>query len=305
LFLTLVEAHRQGVATRKIQKVTEELCGYRVPGSTFSAWNKSLSHELQGFRERPLEGEYPFVIVDAQVHKLRRHNSIVTEAALTAAGVSSSGYREVLGVTMGNSENEHCWREFFLSLKKRGLKGVRMIVSDDHAGLVTAAGMCFQGSIWQRCQYHFGKNVRSHLPMRLHGEISGRLKSIWDSSDRATREVLISKLLDDYHGHKGFVEWFEENVEDCLAVFDQPPTHRKRLRTTNCIERMNEEIRRRTEPIRIFPSREAALRMLTALWEDIHESWITGRVYLNMETLKEWEERKENPDQTRDEEMVL
>ena len=120
----------------------------------------------------PLEGEHPFVIADAQLNKICRNKSIVTEAALAAVKVSSCGYREVLGLTKGNSENEHSWREFFLSLKKRGLKGVRMIVSDYHAGLVTAAGVCFQGSTWQRCQYHFGKNVRSHLPMRLHGEIS-------------------------------------------------------------------------------------------------------------------------------------
>lgn len=275
LFLTLVETHRQGVATRKIQKVTEELCGDKVPGSTFSAWNKSLDRELSEFRERPLEGDYPFVIVDAQVHKLRRNRSIVTEAALTAVGISASGHREVIGLAMGNSENEHSWREFFLSLKKRGLKGVRMVISDDHVGLVTAARMCFQGCTWQRCQYHFGKNVRSHLPRRLHGEISGRLKSIWEAPDRATSDILISRLLEDYRHYKGFDEWFEENVEDCLAVFEQPPSHRRRLRTTNGIERMNEEIRRRTEPLRIFPSREGAMRMLTALWEDIHESWIT------------------------------
>ena len=164
MFLTLVETHRQGVATRKIQKVTEELCGDKVPGSTFSAWNKSLDRELSEFRERPLEGEYPFVIVDAQVHKLRRNRSIVTEAALTAVGISSSGLREVIGLAMGNSENEHSWREFFLSLKKRGLKGVRMVISDDHVGLVTAARMCFQGCTWQRCQYHFGKNVGAIFP---------------------------------------------------------------------------------------------------------------------------------------------
>ncbi len=293
LFLTLVETYRKGVATRKIQAITEELCGDRIPKSTISAWCKKLDEELADFRERRLDGEYPYIVVDAQIHRIRRNRAIVTEAALVAEGVTASGHREVIGVSMGDSESERTWREFFLSLRKRGLKGVRTVVSDDHTGLVNAARMCFQGSQWQRCQYHFRMNARSRVPRRLRSEISRRIQSIWDASDRKTCDLLIREFLSDYGRYTDLVSWLEENIEDCLAVFELPPEHRRRLRTTNGVERMHEEIRRRTIPIRIFPSRESALRMLTALWQDIHENWLTGRCYLNMEVLKEWEASQE------------
>ena len=293
LFLTLVETYRKGVATRKIQAITEELCGDRIPKSTISAWCKKLDEELADFRERRLDGEYPYIVVDAQIHRIRRNRAIVTEAALVAEGVTASGHREVIGVSMGDSESERTWREFFLSLRKRGLKGVRTVVSDDHTGLVNAARMCFQGSQWQRCQYHFRMNARSRVPRRLRSEISRRIQSIWDASDRKTCDLLIREFLSDYGRYTDLVSWLEENIEDCLAVFELPPEHRRRLRTTNGVERMHEEIRRRTIPIRIFPSRESALRMLTALWQDIHENWLTGRCYLNMEVLKEWEANQE------------
>ena len=293
LFLTLVETYRKGVSTRKMQAITEELCGDRIPKSTISAWGKELDEDLADFRDRRLDGEYPYVIVDAQVHRIRRNRAIVPEAALVAEGVTESGHREIIGISMGDSESERTWREFFLSLRKRGLSGVRMVVSDDHTGLVNAARLCFQGSQWQRCQYHFRMNAKSRVPRRLRSEISRRIQSIWDASDRKTCDLLIKEFLRDYSRYTDLISWLDENIEDCLAVFELPPEHRRRLRTTNGVERMHEEIRRRTIPIRIFPSRESALRLLTALWQDIHENWLTGRRYLNMEVLKEWEESQE------------
>lgn len=292
LYLTLVETYRMGVATRKIKTITEELLGDSIPKSTISAWCGELDEELAEFRERPLEGEYPYLIVDAQVHRVRRDRKIVSESLLVAEGVSETGHREVLGLAMGNGESEQTWRDFFLSLHKRGLKGVHTIVSDDHKGLVSAALMCFQGSQWQRCQFHFGRNAKSHLPRRMHSEMHRSLREIWDASDRVTTDYLISKTLSDYSKQPKFCDWLEENIEDCLAVLELPPGHRRRLRTTNGVERMNEEIRRRTIPIRIFPNRESALRMLTALWQDIHENWMTGRRYLDMELIQEWEEER-------------
>ena len=286
-----------GVATRKIKKITEELLGDQIPKSSISAWCTKLDEELKEFRERPLEGEYPYLVVDAQVHRVRRDRKIVSESLLVAEGISETGHREVVGVAMGNGENEQTWRDFFLSLHKRGLKGVQTVVSDDHKGLVSAALMCFQGSQWQRCQFHFGRNARSHLPRRMHSEMHRRLEEIWDSTDRETTDYLISRILSDYSRQPIFCDWLE-NIEDCLAVFELPPGHRRRLRTTNGVERMNEEIRRRTIPVKIFPNRESALRLLTALWQDIHEECVTGRRYLNMELIEEWEEERETESET-------
>ncbi len=292
LYLALVETYRMGVSTRKIKTITEELLGDTIPKSTISTWCIDLDGELEEFRERPLEGEYPYLVVDAQVHRVRRDRKIVSESLLVAEGVSETGYREILGVAMGNSESEQTWKDFFLSLHKRGLKGVHTIVSDDHKGLVSAALMCFQGSQWQRCQFHFSRNARSHLPKRMHSEMHRSLKEIWEANDRETADYLLRRMLSDYGKKEEFCDWLEENIEDCLAILELPPGHRKRLRTTNAVERMNEEIRRRTIPIRIFPNRNSALRMLTALWQDIHENWMTGRKYLDMELIKEWEEER-------------
>ena len=305
LFLTLVETYRKGVATRKIQAITEELCGDRVPGSTISAWCKKLDSELEEFRERRFDRNYPYVVVDAQVHRVRRNHAIVPEAALVAEGINESGFREVIGVSMGDSESERTWREFFLSLRKRGLQNVRMLVSDDHAGLVNAARMCFQGCQWQRCQFHFKENAKSRVLRRKRSEISRRIMSIWNAFDRKTADLLIREFLQDYGHYGDLCNWLEENIEDCLAVLELPPEHRRRLRTTNGVERMHEEIKRRTIPIRIFPSRESALRMITALWQDIHENWITGRCYTDMELLKEWEAKQEIEAEVRDPEGVV
>lgn len=293
LFLTLVETYRMGVATRKIKEVTEELCGDRIPKSTISTWNKELDEELEEFRERQLEVDYPYVVVDAQVHRVRKMRKVLSESVLVAEGVSETGHREVIGITAGNSESEQSWKDFFLSLRKRGLKGVHTIVSDDHKGLVNAAMLCFQGSQWQRCQFHFGRNARSYLPRRKHKELHRRLRSIWDAPDRDTAQILLQNTLGHYSNYRSFCDWLEENIEDCLAVFNLPPEHRRRLRTTNGVERMHEEVKRRTLPIRIFPNRDSALRMITSIWQDIHEHWITGRRYLNMEALQAWEEELE------------
>jgi len=293
LFLALVETYRLGVATRKIKKITEELCGDRIPSSTISAWHKELDDELAEFLERHLEGDYPYVLVDAQVHRVRSHKKVISESVFVAEGIRESGHREVLGVSMGNSENEQSWKDFFLALRKRGLNGVDTIVSDDHKGLVNAAMLCFQGSQWQRCQFHFGRNVRKHLPKKMHSEVHRRLRSIWDAPDRETADLLLQKALDYYKNRKDFCNWLEENIEDTLTIFNLPPEHRRRLRTTNGVERMHEEVKRRTTPVRIFPNRDSALRLIGSIWQDIHEKWITGKRYLNMEALQMWEEEQE------------
>jgi len=293
LFLTLVETYRLGVSTRKIKTITEELCGDIIPKSTISAWCSSLDDELNEFRERPLDTEYPYVVVDAQVKRVRVSRKVVSESVLVAEGISSTGYREVIGVAVGNSESHQTWKDFFLSLRKRGLKGVNTIVSDNHAGLVSAALMCFQGSQWQRCQFHFGRNARGYLPRKMHSEMHRRLKEIWNANTRETADYLINKMLQDYSHRAKFCDWLEENIEDCLAVLELPPEHRRRLRTTNAVERMHEEIKRRTQPIRIFPNRNSVLRMVTALWQDIHEKWLTGRKYLDMDVINEWERERE------------
>ena len=299
LFLTLVEIYRKGVATRKVQDITEELCGDRISKSTVSRYFSQLDGELARFRNRELDGEYPYLVVDAQVHLIRRPDkSITSKAMLVAEGVRYSGHREVLGVAIGDSENEQTWKDFFLDLKQRGLRGVKYVVSDAHVGLVTAARMCFQGCVWQRCQQHFQRNAKGYVSRSKRTALARQLHSVWEASGRDEAKRIADDIARENRHNERLNKLLSTGLEDCLTVFSLPPEHRRRMRTNNSLERMNAEIRRRTRPIRILPSEKGALRLLTSLWQDIHEKWISGRRYLDMTPLEEWNwYEQEDPDE--------
>lgn len=283
LVLAMMEMVVNGVSTRKVTSITEELCGSSFSKSTVSALCLALDPAVQAFRERALEKRYPFVMVDAIYTKVRENGRIRSKGLMIAIGINEQGYREVLGFCCADSETEAGWTAFFRSLKDRGLTQVDMVVSDSHKGLVQAVRQCFQGATWQRCQTHFSRNMLDVCPKKLQPEMKAALKSLYEADDRDTavllRDSMISRFQQDA---PKAVNLLEESFEDVMAVLNLPFSLRRRLRTTNGIERLNEEIRRRERVIRIFPNEESLYRLLGALLMETHDAWQSGKVYLDV-----------------------
>jgi len=292
LVLALMEMGVNGVSTRKVAQITEELCGTEFSKSTVSELCKRLDPVVTAWNNRPLhDNPFPFVIVDALVLKVREESRVRSRGALIGIGVNTDGYREVLGLMLGDSESEASWSEFFGWLKSRGLRGVDLIVSDDHGGLVRAIRRNFQGVTWQRCQTHFLRNILDATPKALQDEVHSRVRAILDAPDHDTARLLLNQVLEAYETKAPkAMAVLEAGFEDATAVLLLPEKYRKRLRTTNALERLNEEIRRRERVIRIFPNRESAIRLIGALLMEIDEKWASGRKYLDMGEYLEWRE---------------
>jgi len=292
LVLALMEMAVNGVSTRKVAQITEELCGTEFSKSTVSELCKRLDPVVTAWNNRPLhDNPFPFVIVDALVLKVREESRVRSRGALIGIGVNTDGYREVLGLMLGDSESEASWSEFFGWLKSRGLRGVDLIVSDDHGGLVRAIRRNFQGVTWQRCQTHFLRNILDATPKALQDEVHSRVRAILDAPDHDTARLLLNQVLEAYETKAPkAMAVLEAGFEDATAVLLLPEKYRKRLRTTNALERLNEEIRRRERVIRIFPNRESAIRLIGALLMEIDEKWASGRKYLDMGEYLEWRE---------------
>jgi putative transposase len=290
LVLALMEMVLNGVSTRKVATLTEELCGTRFSRSTVSQLCTALDARVQAWNERSLDAHaYPFVIVDALVGKVRRDNAVRATSALIVSGVNAQGRREILGLSLGDSESEGTWTDMFTWLKRRGLHGVEVLVSDDHAGLVKAAQRAFQGVIWQRCQVHLQRNVLGRTPRHLRAQMAAGLRRLFQAEDRAAARTAFAVLAAALAGKADrALTLLEEGLEDALAVLVLPEPYRVRLRTTNGMERLNEEIRRRERVIRIFPNEAAALRLIGALLTEHHEVWSTGKRYFDMTEYFEW-----------------
>jgi putative transposase len=290
LVLAMMEMVLQGVSTRKVARVTEELCGTRFSRSTVSQLCTALDVRVRAWNERPLgERAYPFVIVDALVIKVRRDEAVRSTSALIVSGVNETGHRELLGLRLGDSESEGSWSDMFAWLKRRGLCGVELLVSDAHSGLVKAARHYFQGVMWQRCQVHLERNVLGRTPRHLRGQMASGLRRIFEAPDHASARVAFSALATELEAKaERAIELLEEGLDDALSVLVLPEKYRRRLRTTNMIERLNEEIRRRERVIRIFPNEASAVRLIGALLAEQHESWSTGKRYFDMTEYVEW-----------------
>jgi transposase-like protein len=292
LILTLMEMVVNGVSTRKVARITEELCGREFAKSTISDLCKGLDPLVAAWNERTLGGSrYPFVLVDGLVVKVREGERVRVRArsVLLAVGVNEEGYREILGLHLGDSESEHSWMEFFAWLKHGGLSGVDVVVSDHHGGLVNAIRIQFQGASWQRCQTHLSANVCDAAPKHLHDELHGHVRAIFEAPDAETARLLLSKVMVDFeHRAPSAVAILERGFEDAIAVLALPEPYRKRLRTTNGVERLNEEVRRRERVIRIFPTRESVLRLLGAVLMEQDEAWTAGHRYFDMHTYWQW-----------------
>ena len=274
-------------------QITEELCGTEFSKSTVSELCKRLDPIVTAWNNRPLhDNPFPFVIVDALVLKVREDGRVRSRGVLVGIGVNTDGYREVLGLMLGDIESEVSWSEFFGWLKSRGLRGVDLIVSDDHGGLVRAIRRHFQGVTWQRCQTHFMRNILDVTPKALQDEMHSRIRAILDAPDLNTARLLLNQVLEAYETKAPkAMAILEAGFEDATAVLHLPEKYRKRLRTTNALERLNEEIRRE-RVIRIFPNRESAIRLIGALLMEIDEKWASGRKYLDMAEYLEWRESK-------------
>jgi putative transposase len=285
LKLAVAEMYVQGVSTRKVAAITEELCGLNVSSMQVSRAAEMLDEELSAWRARPL-GEFPYLILDARYEKVRHGGSVVSLAVLVAIGITSDGKRSILGVSVSLSEAEVHWREFLASLQDRGLHGVRYIVSDDHAGLREARQARFPGVPWQRCQFHLQQNAMHYVPkVALRDEAAADLRAVFNASDRIEAERRLGQIVTKYATTAPKLStWLETNVPEGLTVFLLPASHRVKMRTTNPLERINKEIKRRTRVATLFPNEASVLRLVSAVLMEITEDWETGKRYLTPET---------------------
>jgi putative transposase len=300
LCLALMEMYVEGVSTRKVKEVTEALCGTSFSKSLVSQLASSLDSELKAWRNRPLEAKaYPYLFVDARYEKVRVDHRIVSQGVLIVSGVREDGFREILAVEVADTESEATYHELFRSLKRRGLSGVELVVSDDHEGLKAATARHFQGAAYQRCQVHYSRNLLGMVGHAKRKELASDLRAIFAASERDQAMAVATSVANKWRGWgiEKVSEHIEEHVEECLSCLAFPESHRRRIRTTNGLERLNQEIKRRTRVVRIFPNRESCLRLVTALAIEQSEEWVTGRRYLDMEELREhrrFEERETN-----------
>lgn len=284
LTLALAEMYVQGVSTRKVKAITEQLCGVSISSSMVSQAAGQLDAELAKWRERPL-GEYPFLFLDAYYEQVREDGQVRHLAVLVAVGVTPTGKREILGVSVSLSEHEVHWRSFLESLKQRGLGGVQLITSDDHAGEGAARVAVFGGIPWQRCQFHLQQNARAYVPRKeMQTEVAADIRTIFDAPDRATAEAYLARSVAKYkQSASRLSEWMANNILEGLTVFAFPASCRRLLRTTNGVERLHREVRRRARVVSIFPNPASCLRLVSAILAEISEEWLTGRTYMIFE----------------------
>lgn len=285
LKLAVAEMYVQGVSTRKVAEITRELCGLDVSSTQVSRAAQLLDEELEVWRQRPL-GETPYLLLDARYEKVRHGGQVVDCALLLAIGILPSGKRSVLGVSVSLSEAEVHWRTFLESLTARGLHGVQMITSDDHSGLEAARQSVLPSVPWQRCQFHLQQNAQSYVPQQaMKAEVAQDLRNVFNAADRTEADRLVQLTADKYRERAPkLAAWMEANVPEGLTVFGLPAAHRRRLRTTNLVERLNKEIARRTRVATLFPNEASLLRLASAVLVETDDGWQTGKRYLTMET---------------------
>jgi len=279
----LLQMYVEGVSTRKVTEITEALCGLEVSKSQVSALTAKLDAEIQEWRIRRLQEEYPYLIFDARYEKLRRGGQVVSQGVLVAIGISAAGYREVLGVWVAESESEASWGAVFAELKERGLRGVRYVVSDDHQGMVRAIERHFQSVVWQRCQVHFVRNALALCSRQQRPMVLRLMKAVTEAPTREAAQAALALAVAELEKKAPKVaRLLETSGEEILGVYALPEAHQKRMRTTNMLERQNQELKRRTRVVRVFPHEQSLLRLVAALLMETNQEWV-GRIYLHME----------------------
>jgi transposase-like protein len=284
LKLTVAEMYVKGVSTRKVTDIMEKLCGLEVTSAEVSRCAKTLDDELECWRNRPIAC-IPYMILDARYEKVRQDGAVRKCAVLIAYGVQDDGKRTILGVSVSLSEAEVHWRKFLSSLKERGLHGLKMITSDSHEGLKSAITSVFNGVAWQRCQFHLQQNAGAYVPkMHMRAGVAQDIRNIFNAPDLDEAERLLELSVEKYQTKASRLSaWMEENLPEGFSVFQLPVQYRKKLRSTNPLERVNKEIKRRTRVASLFPNEASLLRLVSAILIEISEEWETGRTYMRMD----------------------
>lgn len=288
LVAALVEMYVQGVSTRKVKAITEELCGHEFSASTISRVNTNLDAALKTFAERTLQEAYPYVILDARYERVRENGIVHRRAVLIAIGINWDGRRNVLAVELANRESTTSWRGFLEGLLRRGLQGVELVVSDHHEGLRSAISQMLTGAVWQRCYVHFLRNALDHLPRKADDDCLRELRWMYERRTLEEAKADLGAWLNKWQSkYQKLCDWVEESIEETFSFFRLPHSHHKHLRSSNLLERLNEEIKRRTHIVRVFPGEQSCLRLVRALCAEVHEEWQEGSRYLNMQLLQE------------------
>ena len=283
LIATMIEMVVQGVSTRNIKKVTEELCGESFSKSAVSEICRELDIPVKTFKERLLPEKYPFIMADAMYIKVREDHRIRSKALLLAIGINPDGKKEVLGFDICDAERTNTWKTFFESLKSRGLRGVDLVVSDSHKGLVEAIRECFPGASWQRCQAHFSRNILDKCPKKYMAGLASELTLMFNSSTLDEARRLRNTIIEEYSDvADSAMQTLDEGFEDAMTIMYLPIKYRQSLRTSNIIERENRELRKREQIIQIFPNVESAIRLLGAMLMDDHNDWSTRQRVFEM-----------------------
>jgi len=293
LVAALAEMYVQGVSTRKVAAITEQLCGHEFSASAISTIVAKLDTQLEQFAQRALEEDYPYLILDARYERVRENGVVRSRAVLVAIGITWEGRRSVIGVELANRESRVSWSTFLVGLRKRGLRGVEFVVSDNHEGLKAAIREVLTEATWQRCYVHFLRNALEYLPRKADDDCLKELRWLYDrrtvEEARADLAVWLAKWTAKY---PKLCVWIEESIDETWSFYALPATHRKHLKSTNMLERLNEEFKRRTHIVRIFPNAKSCLRLIRALAAEQDEEWIEATRYLNMDELKEQKKKQ-------------
>jgi putative transposase len=282
LLLAVAEMYVKGVSTRKVKDITEALCGLEISRTQVSELSKGLDAEVAAWRTRPLSKQYPYLVVDARYEKVREDAHVTSRGVLLVVGIDEDGYREILATSTANTESETTWSEVFADLRDRGLQGVRFVVSDDHRGLRAAIDRHFQGALWQRCQVHLLRNVLAHVSKKDRKWAVDLMRAITNAETLETARAALRQAVAAFEArYPKVARLLDEHGEEMLAVYQLPKPHRQRMRTTNMLERFNQELKRRTRVVRIFPDDRSCLRLVTALAIEQSEEW-QDRRYLDM-----------------------
>lgn len=288
LVATLAEMYVQGVSTRKVKIITEELCGHSFSASTISAINKRLDESLTAFARRRLDEPFAYLIIDAKYEKVRQAGVVRSCAMLVALGVDWEGRRQILAVELANRESRSSWKDFLVGLRARGLHGVEYVVADDHAGLRAAVREVLPDAWFQRCYVHFLRNALDHLPRKADDDCLQELRWIYDRRELSEAKSDLAAWLKKWSPrYPKLTGWAEETIEETFTFYRLPRQHHKHMKSTNMLERFNEEIKRRTIVLRIFPNEASCLRLIRSLAVETHENWLEANRYLNMNDLKE------------------
>jgi transposase-like protein len=288
LLVACAEMYYQGVSTRNVQAVLEAMCDGEISSMTVSRVAQELDEKLMAFRHRRLDGtSYPYMHIDARYEKVRVDGRVVSQAVLVSVGFTSEGKREILDWRVGDSESQETWGEMFRDLKDRGLKGLRLVTSDAHSGIVAAMRRHFQGVAWQRCRVHFKREIGKKVSRKVLKELMADLAIVFEPEERIEclrrRDEVAAKWESRY---PAVAKMLREGLEDCLSALDFPEHHRKRLQTTNMMESLMKRLKKRSSVVGVFPNRSSCDRLLGAQLIEVHEMWLVEDcVYFNMENV--------------------